>query len=108
MENSAADGQRSEENPLLLKLKQILIDTYKEESDMRGIVFVRTRLLAKTIVNWMSETDDLKLIKARKCTGAGAQNTEGGIKVFYTDIFVTTFLSCKPLSVDYYSLSSSI
>nr|XP_022339462.1 probable ATP-dependent RNA helicase DDX58 isoform X2 [Crassostrea virginica] len=78
LENSAADGQRSEENPLLLKLKQILIDTYKEESDMRGIVFVRTRLLAKIIVNWMSETDDLKLIKARKCTGAGAQNTEGG------------------------------
>ena len=98
MENSAADRQRSEENPLLLKLKQILIETYREESDMRGIVFVRTRLLAEIIANWMSETDELKPIKAKKCTGAGAQITEGGItKLFCATIFVQevlTFKSC--------------
>ena len=98
MENSAADRQRSEENPLLLKLKQILIETYREESDMRGIVFVRTRLLAEIIADWMSETDDLKPIKAKKCTGAGAQITEGGMtKIVLCDHFCTKTVDIKKL-----------
>ena len=96
MENSAADGQRSEENPLLLKLKQILIETYREESDMRGIVFVRTRQLAEIIADWMSETDDLKPIKAKKCTGAGAQMTEGGMtKIVLSDHFCIKTVDIK-------------
>ena len=55
-------------------------------------MFVRTRLLAEIIADWMSETDDLKPIKAKKCTGAGAQITEGGIiKVVLYEHFSTCF-----------------
>ncbi|XP_048727213.2 ATP-dependent RNA helicase DHX58-like isoform X9 [Ostrea edulis] len=73
------DKRKSEENPLLLKLKEIIVDTYHNESDMRGIVFVRTRPLADILASWMNETDDLKHIKAKKCTGAQAQRTDGGM-----------------------------
>lgn len=55
------------------------MDTYHNESDMRGIVFVRTRPLADILASWMNETDDLKHIKAKKCTGAQAQRTDGGM-----------------------------
>ena len=79
LEKSAADEQRTEENPLLLKLKQIIIETNQEESNMQAIVFVRTRELAQIIVKWMSETEDLKQIEAKKYTGAGVQIIKGGI-----------------------------
>lgn len=69
---------RCEENPLLLKLKEIILDTHREETDMRGIVFVRTRVVADIIASWMGETEELKHIKAKKYTGAQAPGAEGG------------------------------
>nr|NP_001292234.1 probable ATP-dependent RNA helicase DHX58 [Crassostrea gigas]AGQ42556.1 retinoic acid-inducible protein 1 [Crassostrea gigas] len=74
----ATDDQKCEENPLLMKLKEIILETHREESNMRGIVFVRTRVVADIIASWMKETDELKQIKARKYTGAQARGTDGG------------------------------
>lgn len=48
---------------------------------MRGIVFVRTRVVADIIASWMEETGELKHIKARKYTGAQAHGAEGGMVV---------------------------
>lgn len=45
---------------------------------MRGIVFVRTRILANILVSWMDSTKELQHIKARKYTGAQAHNIDGG------------------------------
>lgn len=45
---------------------------------MRGIVFVRTRVVADIIVSWMKETEELKHINARKYTGAQADGAERG------------------------------
>lgn len=75
----ATDDQKCEENPLLMKLKEIILETHREESNMRGIVFVRTRVVADIIASWMKETDELKEIKARKYTGAQARGTDGGM-----------------------------
>lgn len=75
----ATDDQKCEENPLLLKLKEIILETHREKSNMRGIVFVRTRVVADIIASWMEETEELKHIKARKYTGAQARGTDGGM-----------------------------
>ncbi|XP_061172835.1 antiviral innate immune response receptor RIG-I-like [Saccostrea echinata] len=76
---SATDNTTTKENPLLLKLKDIIIDTYQTEPNMRGIIFVRTRELADILVQWMSSIEELKHIKAKTCTGANAKRSEGGM-----------------------------
>jgi hypothetical protein len=51
---------------------------YAEDSNMRGIVFVRTRVLAECIASWIEKTTELQHIKALKYTGAQAQISKGG------------------------------
>ncbi|XP_062594929.1 ATP-dependent RNA helicase DHX58-like [Saccostrea cucullata] len=75
----AKDRRKTEENPLLLTLKDIIIDTYRTEPNMRGIIFVRTRQLSEILVSWMSTDDELKNIKAKTCTGSNAKRSEGGM-----------------------------
>lgn len=78
MEASALDHGRTSENPLLEKLKEIIISTYAEEPNMRAIVFVRTRIMTDCLVDWMEDTEELQHIKAQKYTGAKASISEGG------------------------------
>jgi ERCC4-related helicase len=78
LEECAFDRERTSENPLLLKLKDIIITRYTEEANMRAIVFVRTRILANILASWMDSTKELQHIKARKYTGAQAHNIDGG------------------------------
>lgn len=78
LEASALDHGRTSENPLLEKLKEIIISTYAEEPNMRAIVFVRTRIMTECFVNWMEDTEELQHIKAQKYTGAKASISEGG------------------------------
>ncbi|XP_061175548.1 antiviral innate immune response receptor RIG-I-like isoform X1 [Saccostrea echinata] len=75
----ALDHERTAENPLMLKLKEIIITTHEEEPNMRGIVFVRTRILADILASWMDSSKELQHIKARKYTGSQAQTVEGGM-----------------------------
>eukprot|EP00105_Crassostrea_gigas_P026036 XP_011446815.1 PREDICTED: probable ATP-dependent RNA helicase DDX58 isoform X2 [Crassostrea gigas] len=80
LEASALDHGRTSENPLLEKLKEIIISTYAEEPNMRAIVFVRTRIMTECLVNWMEDTEELQHIKAQKYTGAKASISEGGME----------------------------
>ncbi|XP_062594919.1 ATP-dependent RNA helicase DHX58-like [Saccostrea cucullata] len=75
----ALDQERTAENPLMLKLKEIILTTHAEEPNMRGIVFVRTRILADILASWMDNSKELQHIKARKYTGSQAQTVEGGM-----------------------------
>lgn len=83
LEASALDHGRTSENPLLEKLKEIIISTYAEEPNMRAIVFVRTRIMTECLVSWMEDNEELQHIKAQKYTGAKASISEGG-KLFIT------------------------
>jgi len=47
-------------NPKLEKLREMLIKAYRENAESRGIVFVKTRDLAKAIVSWMKDTRGLR------------------------------------------------
>ncbi|XP_065940807.1 antiviral innate immune response receptor RIG-I-like isoform X2 [Magallana gigas] len=92
LEICAVDDKRCEENPLLLKLKEIILETHREESNMRGIVFVRTRVIADIIVSWMKETEELKHIKARKYTGAQADGAERGTAKYKDQTTIELFM----------------
>lgn len=83
LEASALDHGRTSENPLLEKLKEIIISTYAEEPNMWAIVFVRTRIMTECLVSWMEDNEELQHIKAQKYTGAKASISEGG-KLFIT------------------------
>ncbi|KAJ8317224.1 hypothetical protein KUTeg_005128 [Tegillarca granosa] len=48
------------DNPKLEKLKEMIMQAYTENKDMRGIVFVKTRDLVKAIETWMKQTQGLK------------------------------------------------
>ncbi|XP_061172801.1 antiviral innate immune response receptor RIG-I-like [Saccostrea echinata] len=79
IEACAMDHTRTSENPLLLKLKEIILTTYAENPDMRGIVFVRSRILADLLASWIENTKELERIKALKYTSSLAKLSEGGM-----------------------------
>lgn len=78
LELCAVDDKKCVENPFLLKLKEIIFETHREENNMKGIVFVRTREVADFIASWMGETEELIHIKARKYTEAQTHLAEDG------------------------------
>ncbi|XP_062594920.1 antiviral innate immune response receptor RIG-I-like [Saccostrea cucullata] len=79
LEACAMDHTRTSENPLLLKLKEIILTTYAENQDMRGIVFVRSRILAELLASWIENTKELQHIKALRYTSSLAKLSEGGM-----------------------------
>lgn len=81
MEDCALDHEKTSENPLLVKLKEIILNTYAEDSNMRAIVFARTRAMTEFLASWMEDTDDLQHIGAQKYTGCKAPIKDGGIFV---------------------------
>ena len=81
MEDCALDHEKTSENPLLVKLKEIILNTYAEDSNMRAIVFARTRAMTEFLASWMEDTDDLQHIGAQKYTGCKVPIKDGGIFV---------------------------
>jgi ERCC4-related helicase len=67
------------ENPKLLKLGELIINILGNDKHAKGIVFVKTRDLAKAISNWMNETDNLKQFNAKECVGQAASVDKGGM-----------------------------
>ncbi|XP_060101683.1 ATP-dependent RNA helicase DHX58 [Heteronotia binoei] len=64
------------ENPKLEKLQQVLQDQFQADRDSRGIVFVRTRQGAHSLLQWVNDNVDLQRqgIMAAVLTGAGFSN----------------------------------
>ncbi|XP_053406755.1 antiviral innate immune response receptor RIG-I-like [Mercenaria mercenaria] len=67
------------ENPKLLKLEELINNTLANNDHTRGIVFVKTRELAKALISWMNETDSLKPLNAKECVGQGVSAEKGGM-----------------------------
>ncbi|KAL3863078.1 hypothetical protein ACJMK2_004855 [Sinanodonta woodiana] len=64
-------------NPKLQALGKMIIKGFKgkEPADSRGIIFVKTRNLAKAITAWLKDTPDLKSLNPIEFVGS---NTSGG------------------------------
>ncbi|KAH3787131.1 hypothetical protein DPMN_165251 [Dreissena polymorpha] len=67
------------ENPKLVKMGQILQDVLVADNNARGIIFVKTRELAKALVSWINETDYLKILQASEFVGQNAATSKGGM-----------------------------
>lgn len=74
------------ENPKLLKLQELVQNTIGGMEDARGIIFVKTKALAKVMKKWMHEVDILKELNARVFVG---QNV---------GMFVLVVLSTTPVT----------
>lgn len=74
----AAAGDKKYDNPKLEKMKHMISDYYKENSDSRCIIFCKTREMATALVNWMNETPELQPLNPTKLVGTNAPaNREG-------------------------------
>ncbi|XP_045159837.2 ATP-dependent RNA helicase DHX58-like [Mercenaria mercenaria] len=67
------------ENPKLLKLKELILETMRGDENARGIIFVKTRALARTLKLWMHETVELKKLNANAYLGKVVSTGEGGM-----------------------------
>lgn len=68
------------ENPKLVKMQEIITDhVLADDENGRGIIFVKTRELAKALVTWMRETEPLRKLHATEFVGQAASLTEGGM-----------------------------
>ena len=69
-------------NPKLLEIQKILLDEIGRDENGRGIIFVRTRLLAMYLIKWMKSTDALSDLKPTTFVGQNAPSDLGGKKDF--------------------------
>ena len=62
-------------NPKLSQLKKSILQTYAKNSDMRCILFCKTREMTLALTKWIN--DEIKILKAHHLTGAhtGSDNT---------------------------------
>lgn len=83
----AAAGDKKYDNPKLEKMKHMISDYYKENSDSRCIIFCKTREMATALVNWMNETPELQPLNPTKLVGTNAPaNREGMTSVQQDDV----------------------
>lgn len=73
------DFRHEPPNPKLEKMKELVLDVLGRNEDARGIVFVKTRELARALIRWMNETDELKFLNAVEFVGQGAPAAQGGM-----------------------------
>ena len=69
-------------NPKLLEIQKILLDEIGRDENGRGIIFVRTRLLAMYLIKWMKSTDALSDLNPTTFVGQNAPSDLGGKKEF--------------------------
>ncbi|XP_052268251.1 interferon-induced helicase C domain-containing protein 1-like [Dreissena polymorpha] len=67
------------ENPKLVKMGQILQDVLVADNTSRGIISVKTRELAKALVSWINETDNLKILHASEFVGQNVATSKGSM-----------------------------
>ena len=67
-----------EENPKLVRLGEIILKHVGNNENARGIIFVRTRELAKALVHWLKDWDTLKHLNATEFVGQVVSAKQGG------------------------------
>ena len=67
------------ENPKLNYLKKIILKYFGENEDSRGIVFVKTREMTVALMNWMTETEELKDLNPHNLVGSNAPSQKAGM-----------------------------
>ncbi|XP_052225926.1 antiviral innate immune response receptor RIG-I-like isoform X2 [Dreissena polymorpha] len=67
------------ENPKLVKMGEILQDVLVADENARGIIFVKTRELAKALVRWINESNTLTILNAWELVGKNAATSKGGM-----------------------------
>ena len=65
-------------NPKLTKIQEILLDILGQNDDARGIIFVKTRMLAQYLIKWMKATDVLLPLNPTEFVGQNASVQVGG------------------------------
>ena len=63
-------------NPKLLQLKRSILKAYEKNSDMRCILFCKTREMTLALSNWIN--DEIKILKAHYLTGAHTGSDNSG------------------------------
>jgi len=66
------------ENPKLNYLKQRILKYFGENENSCGIVFVKTREMTVALMNWMNETEELKILKPHNLVGSNAPSQKAG------------------------------
>ncbi|GFR96275.1 dicer-like protein 1, partial [Elysia marginata] len=91
-----ANRQKSNTNPNLERLASKLRENVVNQgADARAIVFVRTRVLAESVVSWLNRCGqaDLMGLNARKFTGSHAGENQGGMAVAEQNLTIDHFRS---------------
>ena len=65
-------------NPKLTKMQDILLEVLGNDENGRGIIFVKTRLLAQYLIKWMKSTDVLQVLNPTPFVGQNAPSELGG------------------------------
>ncbi|XP_013927863.1 PREDICTED: probable ATP-dependent RNA helicase DDX58 [Thamnophis sirtalis] len=94
-ELTAASEDKSNENPKLEDIAEILGEAYHVDPETRTILFVKTRALLAALKNWIEETPELKHLKPQAlmgrgkrnhCTGMTLPNQKGTLDAFKTNV----------------------
>jgi ERCC4-related helicase len=60
-------------------MKKLLMNEVAGNDNARGIIFVKSRELARALIKWMDETEQLKPLNACEFVGQVASTAKGGI-----------------------------
>ncbi|XP_046361494.2 antiviral innate immune response receptor RIG-I-like [Haliotis rufescens] len=75
----AESAPDSNVNPKLIVLRSLMVDQIKKKKDSRILVLVKTRDLARALVQWMSEDPGMRKLSPVVVTGCGATTDQGGM-----------------------------
>lgn len=59
-------------------MKEILVDKLQDNENARCLIFVKTRELARALVEWMNKTEELQMLHAQEFIGQNASASRGG------------------------------
>ncbi|XP_067683793.1 antiviral innate immune response receptor RIG-I-like [Haliotis asinina] len=66
-------------NPKLILLRSLIVDQFKKKKDSRILVLVKTRYLARALVEWMKEDPGMRTLSPVVVTGCGTTTDQGGM-----------------------------
>jgi ATP-dependent RNA helicase DDX58 len=67
------------DNPKLKKLNEVILNKYKNNPDMRAIIFCKTREMTMALKNSIEESSELAGLSPYHLVGANASAERGGM-----------------------------
>ena len=77
--------------PKSTKVQDIVLEEFGKNGDARCIIFVKTKLLAKALIKWMNETDELSWLKPREFLGQKGNFVCGKTLFYLVSYFILAY-----------------